>query len=618
MSAEDRELACKALANCLVDEADVALDFVLSHNAVAILLTRLVDVAPGVATAACGCLRNAVVAGDHLIAAHLVALGGLDPLLAAVPRAAAAAAAAAAGNDESLVRTQLQLLAELLALVTYLCESSELVAQQLTAGARDFLALALASALLADDAAADPTAPIAHAVGVPLAAAQLLYTLVEDNEAFVAVLAELRADVADALGARMQTALAARDHLLATVLAGVLCTVALRQGAPLDAVLAAVAPTLDAALKLDLVQPFGAIVNAMTPLANAAGAADPADFVNATQPPALRTGVLQWRAAMSCARTALVIWTDLLGEASASVDDAAQLSGALRERAQTWLGALLVRCTVAPAVSEAVKACPFLAAPVLDLQVENFALVQLLAVRAVTNTLYVLGIDELGREPQRVWDFLVRLALKGAAAATAPDDADADATFTSQDAFWLCESATSALWTLLRAEHPAQRSPRIAPQPEQLTALRQVLAIEPASLSNEVVGDGQSGEYDLSGLVMLLANVVGVNAALGARAVPDVEHAVALAQVLAQLLNAHSSCGALVAEVLNALFDCFAEDDFNAALKPLRMVESLRSFAPHVQQLVAAAAAAGDEALAERLAETLENVHAFIEYKSTR
>jgi hypothetical protein len=610
VSEEEREVACKSLANCLIDEPESALDLMLAHNAIGVLLLRLVDHAPAVATAACGCLRNAVVIGEHHIAAHIVALNGVEPLLAAVPRAYAAALAAA--SDDVQQRVQLQLLAELLSLVSYLSETSDEVTQQLTR-ARDFLAGVLSSALMDD---ADPLCACARAAGVHVAAAQLLYTLVDDNDAFVPVLVGLRPDVAEALHARMAAALTANMHLYATVLAGLLVTAAKRQNAPFAAVLAAVAPVLDAALKIDVVAPFGNIVNAMAQLAGAAGDGDAAEFVSATQSPELRAQVLQWRSEVTCVRTALTLWTDVLGEASESVESAAQLDGALRERAQAWLAPLLLRCVVAPAISDALKACPYLASPLLDLQVENFALLQLLGTRAVNNTLFVLDIDELGREPQRVWDFLARLALKGAAAIVAGDAAAVDDTFTFMDAFSLCESATSALWALLRSERDGQRMPRVAPQAEQLAALRHVLTMDATSAPADLVGDVEAGTFDAAPLASLFTNVVGLLGSLGARAVPDGDHAIATAQALSHLLSTFSSHGALVAEVLNAMFDCFAEDDFNEALKSFRMLESLRAFAPHVQQLVQAAAAADDEPLAERLAETLQNVHAFIEYKS--
>jgi hypothetical protein len=604
VNAEEREVACKSLAGCLVDEPEAALDFVLTHGAVPTLLARLVDHAPEVAVAACGCLRNAVLVGDAVFVAHVVALNGVTPLLAAVPRAHAAALAAL---DDAARAVQLDLLAELVALVGYLCEFSDAVARQL-ASARDFLALLLAYVV-------DEPLALASA-GVPIAAAQFLYTLIDDNDSCSAILVDLCPDLAETLVARIHAACAAQHQqlLLATLLAGLLYSIALQRGAPFEPVLEAISAPIDSALQLNTAASFAAIVAALAPLVDAAGPdVAPDEWITATMSPAVRAQLWQWRGAMNAVRTAITLWTNVIGEASDSVADVSELSDSLRGRAQAWLGALLVRCSVPPSVGELLAAHPYLASPLLDLEIDNFGFIQLLAVRAVNNTLFVLGIDQLGREPQRVWDFCVRLALKSAAGTAASGEESALAT--QLDAYVLCSASTAVLWTLLRAEHAQQQSPRVVASGEQLAALREILSVDPTNVPAELVGDEAD---EVSSLVSLLTNVVGTLGTLGARAVPDVEHAVATAQALARLLTLFGSDGALVAEVLNALMDCFAEDDYNEALKPFRFVDSLRSFAPHVQQLVQAAANAHDDRLAERLQETLENTLAFIEYKATR
>jgi hypothetical protein len=603
VSAEEREVACKSLAGCLVDEPEKALDFILTHGAVPTLLSRLVDHAPEVAVAACGCLRNAVVVGDQVFVAHLISLNGLTPLIAAVPRAHAAAIAAL---DDAARVVQLELLGELVSLVGYLCECSDDVTQQL-ASARDFLAMLLS--YVVDEALANASA------GVSIAAAQFLYTLIDDNDTCSAILIEVRPDLAETLVARIGATSAAGQHLLATLLAGLLYSIALQRGAPFEPVLEAIAVPIDSALRLDTAVSFGAIAAALAPLVSAAGLAVEADeWISATASPALRTHMSQWRSTMTAVRTAITLWTNVVGEASESVADISELSDSLRIRAQAWLGPLLLRCNVPPSVGELVAAQPYLASPLLDLEIDNFGFIQLLAVRAVNNTLFVLGIDQLGREPQRVWDFGVRLALKGASG-TVPSSDDGDVLVSQLDAYALCTASTATLWTLLRAEHAEQQAPHVVPSGEQLVALREILSIDPATVPNELLGDEAD---ELSSFASLLTNVVGVIGKLGARAVPDVEHAVATAQALARLLTLFASDGALVAEVLNALMDCFAEDDYNEALKPFRFVDSLRSFAPHIEQLVGVSANAGDEILAERLQETLENTLAFIQYKATR
>jgi hypothetical protein len=602
VNAEDREVACKSLAGCLVDEPDAALDFLLTHGAVSTLLARLVDHAPEVAVAACGCLRNAVLVGDAAFVAHVIALNGVTPLLAAVPRAHAAAIAALDDNARSV---QFDLLAELVALVGYLCEFSD-AATQLLGSAREFLALLLS--YVVDEQLALVSA------GVPIAAAQFLYTLIDDNEACSAILVEVRPDLADTLVARIHAACAAQQPLLATLLAGLLYSIALQRGAPFEPVLEAIAVPIDSALQLNTSTSFAAIAAALAPLVSAAGPeVAPDEWIAATVSPAVRAQMTQWRSSMTAVRTAITLWTNVISEATDSVADMSELSDSLRGRAQAWLGALLLRCTVPPSVGELVAAHPYLASPLLDLEIDNFGFIQLLAVRAVNNTLFVLGIDQLGREPQRVWDFGVRLALKGAAG-TAPSNEES-ALVTQLDAYALCTASTAMLWTLLRAEHAQQQSPHVVPSGEQLVALREILSVDPSNVPSELVGDEAD---ETSSLASLLTNVVGTLGKLGARAVPDVEHAVATAQALARLLTLFGSDGALVAEVLNALMDCFAEDDYNEALKPFRFVDSLRSFAPHIQQLVQVAANAQDETLAERLQETLENTLAFIEYKATR
>ena len=86
----------------------------------------------------------------------------------------------------------------------------------------------------------------------------------------------------------------------------------------------------------------------------------------------------------------------------------------------------------------------------------------------------------------------------------------------------------------------------------------------------------------------------------------------------------------LVAELLNAVYDCFAHDDFNALLTPFlaslqvgrfpfsphdfTIISVLQNFEPHVRALLSAVAR-DDELLAERLDEACVNLVAFLEYK---
>jgi hypothetical protein len=262
----------------------------------------------------------------------------------------------------------------------------------------------------------------------------------------------------------------------------------------------------------------------------------------------------------------------------------------------------------------------------------------------------VLRVDEIGREPQLLWEFVSRLLIVGVSNASAVTIEPAAAYLTRDDAVSLTASATSALWALLRCEADGNvaASARVVPSAAQIVALREAasLVLQPRARRADARvtvgggvgggGDNDDGTDDNERQEACL-NAIGTLGALGARATPTPADALALLECLAALLGAHAGDGmcvractracvfvcsrarvtnfdtlaVLVAEVLNAVFDCFAIDDYNAILATFLV--PLRQFEPHLRALLGGVA--HDEMLAERLDEACDNLRAFIAYK---
>jgi hypothetical protein len=167
----------------------------------------------------------------------------------------------------------------------------------------------------------------------------------------------------------------------------------------------------------------------------------------------------------------------------------------------------------------------------------------------------------------------------------------------------------------------------IAVTGEQLLSLRAMMTTDFVALR----GNQSNDNDDVDDAADMHVNLFGVLGALAARAVPTEADAVALLQCFASALNDapldnnnnnNSNTRAVVrraeryAELLNAVIDCFSIDDYNAQLASADGVATrLAAALPLLEPLAARVAADDDDELVARLAETAENLQAFLDYK---
>lgn len=189
----------------------------------------------------------------------------------------------------------------------------------------------------------------------------------------------------------------------------------------------------------------------------------------------------------------------------------------------------------------------------------------------------------------------------------------------------------------------------IVPSNDQLNSLIAMLTCSYPSLENQ-----HSTEDDFESIVLfffccrvnstpivgastLRINLVGTLGALGARALPSPAAASVrfwlsffcvfaetlwfqnLASCIVACVDRHSQRSLLIAELLNAVFDCFAIDDFNQQLSESGLLDSLQRSLPLLHEMIKAAELQSeDEQLIGRLMETAENVEAFLAYKANQ
>eukprot|EP01062_Namystynia_karyoxenos_P066124 TRINITY_DN60130_c0_g1_i1.p1 TRINITY_DN60130_c0_g1~~TRINITY_DN60130_c0_g1_i1.p1 ORF type:complete len:694 (+),score=249.97 TRINITY_DN60130_c0_g1_i1:76-2082(+) len=416
-----------------------------------------------------------------------------------------------------------------------------------------------------------------------VAASDCLLTLAEDNEAVIAALRALPAEIQQGLlGVLRSKAVSPTAALTQASVAGVLCQA---DPALLPEVVGVLAGHLAAAPA-----PRGALQKLQPLLQQAAQSENHAH--KQLRKAALRQLSDQLSLALACAQTLANIVSSAEGACDGEADDEAifattPLGGLLRgQGAQT---ALMV-------AAKAVELCTdtpgeeYDQQPLLSDAKKLFGSVRAAAVTLLMNMLIVLPCSAFG-DAAALWTGLC--AAHSRAAARRPEG----------DELRFLAATAQCLWTMVRKG--------AVPPPAVAEAVRPVCQSAQGLLGS---GDPEAEE--------VVINILGLLGAAGQRLSNDqgVQRAclVAVTELCTRCLYERPLGVNL--EAMNTVIDVFADDQWDDVMREKSLLRQLQMFAPALEKKVQALAPSGGvpEDLLPRLEVVSDNIGPFIEYKADR
>eukprot|EP00741_Cyanophora_paradoxa_P003979 tig00000743_g3866.t1 len=586
----DRENACAFLAN-IVLQGEHERQILLRENVIRKLSSRVIDTSVAVRAAAAGALRNLSLCLDHEIRDRMVHDDALTPLIVALIQAIETLKGEAAQGDPKLMKSAQTLAENLVACFWHLAESSERAVELLCAQER------------ALDAVVEFLRP-----GVPpellLTAAQCVQVLTDENPRMVAYFAA-RPALLLSLSALTQSTDETVDVLTRTVAAGIAYNV--RDAAPGADVRGPVVGVLVRTLEWDAVAALPDILprlQSAEPYENGVGAAGDL-FPEASA----------WKRAVSAQVLAAELlanmcqegaedegeegeeeegWEESAGDEPAAPPEAGPADApALPPAAAAAIASsgvprlVLAKCRAVP------PAAPGASPLVLEAR-EQLRTLQLRSLACLGNMLQAMPPAAFG-ELGGAWEALVQTC---------------EAVATGNDSEVL-EAVTLAMWLLLRCGGPKSPIPFVG---ESHLAGMAKIAKHPCAEVRE--------------------NALRMLAAVGTRPHDPATNAVrrpsrppprpapldlalrwqALGRGLLEAAEGDASL-ACAAAALDALYDVYAEEQYDANVRALEMVPRLERLLPALKQRIAASKGPAEREARERAREARLNLPRFIAYK---